>query len=247
MGVFTVADVADYGNAPRKEPKCYPGERPEFSFLLHEGKVHELRVFGKVWDSQLTWESKTSVLQDVLVELGLPPLEGWYCILAYGSNGCPPQLVHKGFKTIVVVKCRLFDLMPVYAGYKAEESGYIPATLARSKGSEVETWVTILRKEDLRRMDRSEGRPSVYQLVEVDEGKLFLENGKEISPIYGYVTTDEKGLYLHNGKLIPLYEVKQQKALEWHSKDKLKHSETRQWLDRTPFDKFPEKVFGDLF
>jgi hypothetical protein len=246
LGIFSVTEATEYGDAPRKEPKCYPGERPDFSFLLHERKVHELRVFGKVWDSQLTWGDGTRVLQDVLNGLGLGSIEPWYCVLAYGSNGCPPQLVHKGFKTIVVVKCRLFDILPVYAGYKSEESGYIPGTLARSKGTEVESWVTIMQPKDLKRMDRSEGRPETYELVEVNEGKLFLENGKEIRPIYAYVTTEEKGLFLHHGKLVPLFEVKQKKALEWHSKDKLRHSETNLWLDRTPIAGKPPKVFGDL-
>lgn len=245
MGVFTVSDASDYGDAPRKDPLCYPGERPDFSYLLHEKKVHELRVFGRVWDSQLTWKDGTCVLHEVLEELGHPHLENWYCLLAYGSNGCPQQLVHKGFDTVVVIKSRMFGIQPVYAGYMSD-SGYIPGTLAREKEAEVETWVTLLKQGDLGRMDRSEGRPKAYQLVEVNEGKLFLENGKEVRPVYAYVTTDAMGLFLHGGKLIPLFDTEQRKVQEWMRNDKLKQSVTRDWLSLEEVKGKPPKVFGDM-
>jgi hypothetical protein len=245
LGDFAVVDVSVYGKAPREEPMCYPGERPGFSYLYHKGMVHELRLFGKVWDSQLTWNEGTKVLQDVLTEEGLGNLEDWYCILAYGSNACPAQLKNKKLDTVVVVKCRMFDVLPVYAGYNSE-SGYVPATLARAKGEEIETWVTLLRPQDLKKMDRSEGRPSFYNLMTVDEGRLFLENGKEIKPIYAYVTTDDKGLFLHGGKVIQLNEVDQKKVQDWLKHEKLKRSETSIWLSVTPFDGPPPKVFGAM-
>jgi len=250
LGIFAVKDASDYGPAPRDEPMAYPGLRTEFSYLLHDKKVYELRVFGKVWESQLSWGDKTRVLQEVLAELGMPPLQEWYCILAYGSNACPAQLIHpeKGFETAVVVKTRLFDVLPVYAGYVTKNGkGYIPATLARAKGQEVETFVTLLRKDDLEKMDKSEGRPQVYQLVEVHEGKLFLENGKEIKPIYAYVTTDTKGLYLHEGQVIPMHEVPQSKVHEWLKKEKLSHSETSKWLAVTHVAGPPPKTFEQMF
>jgi len=229
---------------------AYPGIRPEFSYLLHDKKVHELRVFGKVWESQLTWGDKTRVLSEVMTELSLPPLQEWFCILAYGSNACPAQLIHpeKGFETAVVVKTRLFDVLPVYAGYITKGGkGYIPATLARAKGQEIESFVTLLRKDDLEKMDRSEGRPQVYQLVEVHEGKLFLENGKELKPIYAYATTDTKGLFLHEGQIIPIHEVEQKKVKEWHDKTKLAHSETSKWLTVTHLGGVPPKTFEQMF
>jgi len=250
LGVFSVKDASEYGPAPRDDPEAYPGLRPEYSYLLHEGKVYELRMFGKVWESQLTWGDKTRVLQEVLAELGLPPLQQWYGILAYGSNPCPAQLIHpeKGFRTVVVAKTRLFDVIPAYAGYVTKGGkGYVPATLARSKGQESECFVTILMKDDIDRMDKSEGRPDVYQLVEVNEGKLFLENGKELKPIYAYVTIDKKGLYLHEGQVIPLYTVEQKKVKEWHEKGKLAHSETSKWLTVTPVQGPPPKAFEQMF
>ena len=245
MGDFTVEDVSAYGDAPREKPTCYPGERPEFSYLFHKDKVHELRLFGKVKDSQLTWKDRTRVLSEVFQEEDWGSLEDWYCILGYGSNACPAQLRFKKFETVVVVKCRLFDVLPVYAGYKGD-AGYVPATLARAKGEEIETWVTLLDPKDLKKMDRSEGRPSVYNLAMIDEGRLFLENGKEIKPIYAYVTTDDKGLFLHGGKVIPLYETEQKKVLDWLKHDKLRQSETSVWLSVSPFDGPPSKVFSQM-
>jgi hypothetical protein len=250
LGTFAVKDVSEYGPAPRDDPSVYPGIPPEYSYLLHDMKVHELRVFGKVWESQLTFGDKTRVLQEVLAEIGQPPLQEWYCILAYGSNACPAQLVHKekGIMTAVVVKTRLFDVLPVYAGYVTKGGkGYIPATLARAKGQEIETFVTLLKKDDLAKMDSSEGRPSVYQLAEVNEGKLFLENGKELKPIYAYVTTDTKGLYLHEGQIIPVHEVPQAKVCEWMKKEKLSHSETSKWLAMTHLTGPPPKTFEQMF
>jgi len=250
LGIFSVKEASEYGPAPRDEPDAYPGTRPEFSYLLHDKKVYELRVFGKVWESQLSWGDKTRVLQEVLTEIGMPPLQEWYCILAYGSNACPAQLIHpeKGFSTAVVVKTRLFDVLPVYAGYVTKNGkGYIPATLARYKGQESECFVTLLRKQDLELMDKSEGRPQVYQLVEVHEGKLFLENGKELKPIYSYVTTDTKGLFLHEGQVISLLDTEQKKVKEWHEKGKLAHSETNKWLSVTHLQGAPPKTFEQMF
>jgi hypothetical protein len=204
------------------------------SYLYYKDKVHELRLFGKIWDSHLTWKGENKVLKDVISELGLEPLEEWYCILAYGSNACPAQLKHKSFEAVVVVKCRMFDVLPVYAGFESRFK-YIPATLARAPGEEVETWVTLLRPSDLKEMDRSEGRPKTYDLYEVTEGRLYTENGKEIRPIYAYVTTDKNGLYLHGGKIIPL-EPDQHRILKWFKAKKLVNSKTSDWLTVKPLD-----------
>ena len=96
-------------------------------------------------------------------------------------------------------------------------------------------------------MDKSEGRPQVYQLVEVHEGKLFLENGKELKPIYAYVTTDTKGLFLHDGQVISLFGTEQKKVIEWQEKGKLVHSETNKWLSVTHLQGPLPKTFEQMF
>jgi hypothetical protein len=96
-------------------------------------------------------------------------------------------------------------------------------------------------------MDKSEGRPQVYQLAEVNEGKLFLENGKELKPIYAYVTTDTKGLFLHEGQVISLFGTEQKKVKEWHEKGKLAHSETNKWLTMSHLQGAPPKTFEQMF
>jgi hypothetical protein len=243
---LAVKELSEFGKAPRKEPKIYPGLRPDFSYLLHGGKVYELRVFGKVDSSQVDFGGRSRVLSDVLAEIGHPPVSDCFGVVAHGSYASPAQLVLKGFDTAIVLKCRIFDTAPVLAGYESKY-GYVPSTLARMKGQETIIYMNILSEEGLRKMDRSEGRGKDYDLVELQEGKVFLETGRDVNPAYAYVTSDERGLFLKNGVPMLLEEVPQERAVAMVKKGGLPVGKSSIWLKMRPIKGMPEKRLVDQF
>src|SRR5260370_34368559 len=131
----------------------YPGCRPRFSYMFTKKVIYRLNL---------------RTLEKFLERRGLPPLGNRYAILAYGSNACPQQLLNKNLTDVPVLYGRLTGAEAVYAGKKTER-GYVPATLARKKGSRA-SWVTLLTREQLQAMDASEGRQhNTYALAELSK------------------------------------------------------------------------------
>jgi len=114
---------------------AYPYDRPDFSYLFNDGKVRPL-------------ESRTV---DVAT--------GRTAVLAFGSNAAPEQLVRKFGEipgsVIPVVQAELADFDVVYSAHLTSY-GTIPATLAPSPGTRLQTWVTWLDDDQLARMHESE-------------------------------------------------------------------------------------------
>jgi hypothetical protein len=113
-------------------PATYPGRRPRFSFFFTSKGIYRL---------------KFRALRSLLKKHGLPSLDERYAILAYGSNACPDQLLNKNLTDVPVLYGRLKGAEVVYAGRKTQK-GYVPATLARKKGTR-SSWVTLLTREQL--------------------------------------------------------------------------------------------------
>src|SRR5215467_7339852 len=130
----------------------YPGRRPRFSFLLTRAGIYRLKVHE---------------LDRMLGYFHLAPSAERYAVLAYGSNACPGQLLDKGLSDVPVIFGRLGGAQAVYAR-RTTKKGYVPATLAKKCQSRY-SWVTLLTREQLRIMDRSEGRPNVYALASVPD------------------------------------------------------------------------------
>ena len=127
--------------------KGYPYNLPKASYLLFEGKVVTERGYA-VNDM----DKRTPVL-------------------AYGSNAAPEQLKRKYAKTlgkelIPVFKVILPGFDVVYSA-RLSRYGAIPAMLAPSKGTVLETFVTYLTARQLRIMHKTEVSGTAHQFGEL--------------------------------------------------------------------------------
>ncbi len=114
----------------------YPYDRPGASYVLFEGDVLALRQYN---------------IDDMDQRTG---------VLAYGSNGSPSQLKRKFAATLAeelipVLKAYLPGFDAVFAA-RLSRYGAIPATLARSKDTVLETFVMYLTAGQLARMHETE-------------------------------------------------------------------------------------------
>ena len=114
----------------------YPYELPDASYVLFEGEALALRHYS---------------IDDMDQRTG---------VLAYGSNGSPSQLKRKFAATLAdemipVLKAYLPGFDVVFAA-RLSRYGAIPATLARSKGTVLETFVMYLTEDQLAKMHETE-------------------------------------------------------------------------------------------
>lgn len=165
-------DTASYGPAPRLSPESYPGRRPGTSYVFRGETIDAVpsaRLLG-------------------MLGLDAPAPSDRYAILAHGSNANPAQLLAKfgtAGRPIPVIRGTMADLDVVYASAFASY-GSVPATVARSPGTAVEMWITLLDEQQLGVMDRTEGRGDRYALVRLDG--FVSECGERLHPAYAYVS-----------------------------------------------------------
>lgn len=179
-------------------PDTYPGRRPRSSFFFTPQGICliELSALGKFLQSR-----------------GQPSVDERYAILAYGSNACPGQLVNKnldyGLTDVPVLYGCLTGAAAAYAHRATKRDGNVPATLARKKGNR-SSWITLLTREQLWAMDRSEGRPNSYVLAEVPQVEFSIGRSR-IAPLYTYVNVF-KGVMIRNAKPVCLHSTSQKRA-----------------------------------
>lgn len=192
-------------------PSTYPGRRPRFSFVFTSKGIYRVPLGS---------------LGRFLEARGLPPLADRYAILAYGSNACPGQLLEKGLSDVPVLFGRLHGAQAVYAGRTASK-GYVPATLARKKGSRP-SWITVLTQEQLETMDKTEGRRGgFYALAELPNVQFFVGQS-QFTPLYTYVNVD-RGVLTLNAEPVSLRSMGQKRAKSLASLDR--SQEASRWLD----------------
>lgn len=163
------------------------GQRTEDSIVLHE-------------------DGTKMTIKKQLEKLGARSIEDRYMVIGYGSNANPAQLQVKfqnTDSTFPIFKGQLKDYDVVYASFVAPY-GTIPATIENSKGALVEVWANLLDENQIKLMDKTEGRGKSYWLAEL-EGELVLENGEHFSPIYSYVATT--GTLFVEGEQVRLQEI----------------------------------------
>jgi len=162
-----------------------------------------------MFTKKVIYRLKLRTLEKFLERRGLPPLGNRYAILAYGSNACPQQLLNKNPTDVPGLYGRLTGAGAVYAGKKTER-GYVPATLARKKGSRA-SWVTLLTRDQLQAMDASEGRQhNTYVLAELSKVRFSVGRSRFI-PLYTYVRI-RGGVMTRNGKSVGLRSTSQKRA-----------------------------------
>lgn len=124
-------------------------------------------------------------------------------VIAVGSNRAPEQLARKFDRlsvSIPVTRLVARDLDVVYAAHMAGY-GAVPATLARSPGTEVELWITWLDAETLRRMDETEAVGVNYRR---EERGLDVVAAHGPAPERALVYTALRGCLTFDGAVVPL-------------------------------------------
>ncbi|MEN8256855.1 MAG: hypothetical protein ABFS09_03230 [Thermodesulfobacteriota bacterium] len=147
--------------APRQDPFVHPGRRPPSSYLLDgDGYVRHI-------GSPCQGLAKTTIqgragqagLNDYLKRHNVSGLEERIPVVAYGTNPCPGQLVHK-------FSSHCSTIVPVFKGSIANwdtvykfifDAGYAFTQLIPSAHTAVEAWLTLLDQDQFVVMNKSEG------------------------------------------------------------------------------------------
>tara|TARA_Y100001960_G_scaffold329091_1_gene419492 strand:- start:860 stop:1711 length:852 start_codon:yes stop_codon:yes gene_type:complete len=103
------------------------------------------------------------------------PLSGRIPVLAYGSNAAPVQLARKfdpkGTSAIPVIKADVVGFDAVYSAH-ITRYGAVPATLAKSPGATLHTFITWLSEDELSVMHESELGRSIAVIGNYVYGEL---------------------------------------------------------------------------
>jgi hypothetical protein len=175
-------------------PSKYPGRRPRFSFLFTRKGLYRLKL---------------RTLDSVLAKRGLALASERYAVLAYGSNACPGQLLEKELDDVPVIFGRLIGADAVYARRTTQRS-YVPATLARKDG-EGSNWITLLTRDQLGMMDKTEGRRgNTYAFAKLSNVR-FRVGRKHYAPLYAYVNITG-GVMTIDGSAVALRSMSQRRA-----------------------------------
>ena len=180
-------NINEFGDSPRLDPLAYPGKFADHTYLLKHDHIEYIDVDNKR-------------ISDIFKEFNI---NDDVIIIGYGSNGSPAQLSNKfPDDEMLVLKGYLTGYDVVYAAAFASY-GSIPATLIESPGTLVTAWANILNREQLIKMNASEGFNNRYQIIEIDSFEL--ENGAKIKPAYAYAHSN--GAYMHGTDPISLTEI----------------------------------------
>jgi hypothetical protein len=126
-------------------------------------------------------------------------------LLAYGSNASPDVLSRKlGAATdpVPVLRTTLRDFDVVYSAHFSPY-GAIPATLARSPGTEVTAFIAYLTGEQLELVSATEPN---YDLARFDRPSCTLERGGA-APVELNVYLSRHGALLIDGREVALSEI----------------------------------------
>ncbi|MFI9010482.1 gamma-glutamylcyclotransferase [Actinosynnema sp. NPDC053489] len=189
-------------------------------------------------------------LDDWLAERGEPPLAGRMPVLAYGSNANPAKVTWLREELgltgpAVVLRARCEGLAAVWAAGLRKTDGQRPATLAAAPGVEEEHAVWFATAEQLRVLDRCEGRGLRYRLVRLHTGRVTLFNGGVVDSVLAYTGAGTRRMpLLVNGRPVRCAEVDQARARRFGGRPA-----DGDGLDVTPVlgdpspDDWPDRVF----
>ncbi|HEU5267141.1 MAG TPA: gamma-glutamylcyclotransferase [Jatrophihabitans sp.] len=155
----------------------YPGARPPFSYAHVDGRIHRVTP---------------QRLDEWLADRGEPRLHGRRHLLTYGSNACPSKIgwlrAELGLTgAVIVLRARCTGLAAVWAAGRRMVDDQRPATLTAAPGVVEQHAVWLATDEQLRVLDRCEGRGVRYRLVHVHTGTVELEDGTPVPDPLAYV------------------------------------------------------------
>ncbi len=174
---------ADTFIAPRTRPELYPGNRPEWSFVLAHGMVYPIVIdqnYEVSPDSILMVQRENkgrTLLDNALKKWSVAPLSQRFAVIGYGSNPVPGQLQSKfGDEAIVpVLYGSLKDTEIVYN--LISNQGYAFAELLLHQTDvKAPIAITFLDSMQLQRMIETEEN----YVLSFAPGPLTLNNGIDI-------------------------------------------------------------------
>lgn len=197
----------------------YPGARPECSFV-HSGQTGWPIRPEAATPSGWIVEPDASDLDDWLAKHDAAPLAERVPVLAYGSNVCPSKVTWLRERLgltgpAVVLRARCEGLSAVWStGFRVVDDQR-PATLAGAPGLVEEHGVWFASPDQVRVLDRCEGRGERYRLARVRGGRVVLEDGAVVDDVFGYVSgSTERQPLLVNGTPVRCSDVAQAAAAE---------------------------------
>jgi hypothetical protein len=179
-------ELAEFGPAPRDDWSCYPGLRPEYSYLFCGDHLRAL--------DRIDFEVE-------LAALDASPLDERTPVLAYGSNACPPQLARKLADTewspiVPMTRAWAQNLAVAYSDHESRY-GAVPATVIASEGACTEVFIAWLDDEQLVGFDRSEGQNYERRSFDLARHEIYVADGRIPDHLSLYVST--RGVFSHDG------------------------------------------------
>jgi gamma-glutamylcyclotransferase (GGCT)/AIG2-like uncharacterized protein YtfP len=168
----------------------YPGTRPDHCFVHLDGTGWPL-VPDLSLDSGWRVEPDGTDLDRWLADRGELPLAGRMPVLGYGSNANPAKVTwlreELGLTgSAVILRARCEGLSAVWAAGLRARDDQRPATLAALPGVVEEHSIWFATPDQLRVLDRCEGRGLRYRLVRLHSGRVSLHHGGEIDSVLAY-------------------------------------------------------------
>ncbi|HEX5119230.1 MAG TPA: gamma-glutamylcyclotransferase [Pseudonocardiaceae bacterium] len=169
----------------------YPGARPDHSFA-HES--------GLGWPMAPTagsmWTVDDLPADDWLAARGAGPLAGRVPVLAYGSNANPSKItwlrsVFGLAGPVVVLRVRCTGLAAVWATHLRVRDDQRPATLMAEPGRTEWHAVWLATPDQVRVLDRCEGRGVRYRLVRLETGTITTADGTGLTGVLAYTAAGE--------------------------------------------------------
>ncbi|MHC1561130.1 gamma-glutamylcyclotransferase [Actinomycetospora sp. C-140] len=153
-----------------------------------------------------------------LAARGAAPMTSRVPVLAFGSNRCPSKLTwlreHLGLRgPAVVLRARVEGLAAVWAAGLRARDGARPATLAVAPGAVETHAVWMATPDQVRVLDRCEGRGERYDLVRLRAGSVRTEDGARLDGVWTYWAGDPvRAPLLVDGAPVPVTAVGQEAA-----------------------------------
>jgi gamma-glutamylcyclotransferase (GGCT)/AIG2-like uncharacterized protein YtfP len=137
------------------------------------------------------WTVEGADLDAWLSRHGAAPMARRVPVLAFGSNRSPGKLTwlreHLGLTgPVVVLRARVEDLAAVWAAGLRARDGARPATLAPAPGVVETHAVWMATPDQVRVLDRCEGRGERYDLVRLLSGTVTTEDGARLDGVWTY-------------------------------------------------------------
>jgi hypothetical protein len=191
----------------------YPGTRPGCSY------AHEAGLGWPMTPSVTGWTVAGRRVDRWLAERNAPPVAGRVPVLAYGSNANPSKITWLRSTLglagpVVVLRVRCVDLTAVWATGLRARDGQRPATLMAEPGRVEWHAVWLATPDQVRVLDRCEGRGVRYRLVLLERGTVTAEDGTELTGVYAYTAAGElRAPLLVDGRPVRCADVPQAAAL----------------------------------